>query len=344
MSMAGERLPYPGLRSFTREETDLFFGREGCVDEMVDPLAATRFLAVLGASGSGKSSLVKTGLLDALDLGYLAAAGSRWLVADFRPGVKPVANMAQGAPAGRLRRSDARAGRGRDPASCARCFCAARAPSSNGPPTTCRPAPTCFSSSTSSRSCSATARMPSARRRRPSWRLLLESARAPLEEARIYVAITMRSEYLGAAALIDGLAETINRGLYLTPRMSRDEVREAIVGPAAVCGFEIEPALVNRLLNDLTTFAPWEEQGDTGHQLERLVRRADQLPLMQHVLNRLWSIAATRATRRQEAGPDAEGLSRCRRAARGAGGARAARSSTSCSPSTAPSRPSSFAR
>ena len=104
----------------------------------------------------------------------------------------------------------------------------------------------------------------------------------------------MRSEYLGAAALIDGLAEAINKGLYLTPRMSREQVREAIVGPAAVCGFAIEPALVNRLLNDLTSFAPWEE-ADSGHQLERLVRRADQLPLMQHVLNRLWSIAAARS-------------------------------------------------
>ncbi len=121
---------------------------------------------------------------------------------------------------------------------------------------------------------------------------LLESAKAPLAEARIYVAITMRSEYLGAAALIDGLAEAINRGLYLTPRMSRDEVREAIAGPAAVCGFSIEPALVNRLLNDLTSFAPWEHDDNPGHQLERLVRRSDQLPLMQHVLNWLWSIAA----------------------------------------------------
>ncbi len=78
MSTAGGRLPYPGLRSFTREETDLFFGREGCVDDMVDRLAATRFLAVLGASGSGKSSLVKTGLLDALEIGLLHQAGSRW--------------------------------------------------------------------------------------------------------------------------------------------------------------------------------------------------------------------------------------------------------------------------
>ena len=61
---ASQRLPYPGLRSFRRDESDLFFGREDCVNGMVDRLAATRLLAVLGSSGTGKSSVVKTGLLD----------------------------------------------------------------------------------------------------------------------------------------------------------------------------------------------------------------------------------------------------------------------------------------
>ena len=56
----------------------------------------------------------------------------------------------------------------------------------------------------------------------------------------------MRSEYLGACALIEGLADAINAGMFLTPRMTRDHCREAIVGPAAVCDIDIEPALVNR--------------------------------------------------------------------------------------------------
>ena len=72
------RLPYPGLRAFTRSEADLFFGRERCVDGMIDCLSQNRFLAVLGTSGSGKSSLVRTGLLESLELGFLVAAGSRW--------------------------------------------------------------------------------------------------------------------------------------------------------------------------------------------------------------------------------------------------------------------------
>jgi hypothetical protein len=89
------RLPYPGLRSFRREETDLFFGRERCVHAMVDRLKATRLLAVLGSSGTGKSSLVMTGLLDALDLGLMVDTGSDWRVVDFRPGGAPLRNLAR---------------------------------------------------------------------------------------------------------------------------------------------------------------------------------------------------------------------------------------------------------
>src|SRR6516164_9243607 len=68
--------PYPGLRSFRRDETHIFFGREGTINDMVNRLAAHRFLAVTGTSGSGKSSLVRTGLLDALSRGLLTRAGT----------------------------------------------------------------------------------------------------------------------------------------------------------------------------------------------------------------------------------------------------------------------------
>ena len=80
----------------------------------------------------------------------------------------------------------------------------------------------------------------------------------------------MRSEYLGDCTLIEGLPEVINRGLYLTPRMSRDECRQAIVGPAEVFDFAIEDALVNKLLNDLTDFAPWDARRD--HDQRRRLR------------------------------------------------------------------------
>ena len=66
-----------------------------------------------------------------------------------------------------------------------------------------------------------------------------------------------------------GLPEAVNAGMYLVPRMTRDELRSAINGPVAVGGGQIAPRLDLRLLNDV---------GDDQ----------DQLPLLQHALMRAW--------------------------------------------------------
>ena len=87
--------PFPGLRPFREDEEYLFFGRESQVDAMVDKLAATRFLAVVGTSGSGKSSLVNCGLRPALRQGLMARAGAAWRMAQFRPGNDPIGAAAR---------------------------------------------------------------------------------------------------------------------------------------------------------------------------------------------------------------------------------------------------------
>src|SRR5271166_5087649 len=87
--------PFPGLRPFTTEEDYLFFGREEQTTELLGLLRAHRFLAVVGTSGSGKSSLVRAGLLPALHGGTMAKAGSAWEVLLFRPGGDPMANLAR---------------------------------------------------------------------------------------------------------------------------------------------------------------------------------------------------------------------------------------------------------
>ena len=87
--------PFPGLRPFETEEYNLFFGREGQSDELLARLGRTRFLAVVGTSGSGKSSLVRAGLLPALYGGLMAGAGSGWRVAVMRPGHDPLGNLAR---------------------------------------------------------------------------------------------------------------------------------------------------------------------------------------------------------------------------------------------------------
>src|SRR5277367_4237019 len=86
--------PFPGLRSFSQDESDLFFGRDGQSDELARKLGKTRFLAVVGTSGSGKSSLVRAGLLPCLESGCLVAAGSNWRIVDMRPGGRAIDSLA----------------------------------------------------------------------------------------------------------------------------------------------------------------------------------------------------------------------------------------------------------
>lgn len=78
--------PYPGLRPFRSDESHIFFGREEQTDRLLEKLQRTHFLAVVGPSGCGKSSLVRAGMIAALETGFLADAGSLWHVAQMRPG------------------------------------------------------------------------------------------------------------------------------------------------------------------------------------------------------------------------------------------------------------------
>src|SRR5215468_6143344 len=87
--------PFPGLRPFREDEERFFFGRESQVDTMIDKLATTHFLAVVGTSGSGKSSLVNCGLRPALRRGLMAKAGTSWRMAQFRPGGSPIRALAR---------------------------------------------------------------------------------------------------------------------------------------------------------------------------------------------------------------------------------------------------------
>lgn len=84
--------PYKGLRAFQEADRDDFFGRDPLVDDLVarlaEPGAGQRFLAVVGASGSGKSSLVRAGLVPALRRGGLPGS-ERWFVAEMYPGSAP---------------------------------------------------------------------------------------------------------------------------------------------------------------------------------------------------------------------------------------------------------------
>src|SRR5216684_4075517 len=87
--------PFPGLRPFEPDEDHLFFGRETEIDELLRRLRSNRFLSVVGTSGSGKSSLVRSGLIPSLYSGFMVTAGSSWRVAILRPGEDPIGHLAE---------------------------------------------------------------------------------------------------------------------------------------------------------------------------------------------------------------------------------------------------------
>jgi DNA-binding SARP family transcriptional activator/class 3 adenylate cyclase/WD40 repeat protein/type II secretory pathway predicted ATPase ExeA len=85
--------PYKGLARFEETDAANFFGRERLVAELVARLTESRLLAVVGPSGSGKSSLVRAGLLPALAVGALPG-GQRWRSAILSPGRHPTQALA----------------------------------------------------------------------------------------------------------------------------------------------------------------------------------------------------------------------------------------------------------
>lgn len=88
-----EVAPYRGLRVFGEEDARFFFGRDREIQRLLEKLKSSPFLAVLGPSGSGKSSLVRAGLVPELRAGALAVDGD-WHVCVLRPGAAPLTALA----------------------------------------------------------------------------------------------------------------------------------------------------------------------------------------------------------------------------------------------------------
>ena len=263
--------PFPGLRPFEPEHSALFFGREEQTDELLRRLERARFLAVVGDSGSGKSSLVRAGLIPALQRGYMAEAGSRWEIALFRPGDDPVGNLARG-----LYRSG-KDGDGRPDALQLQKILERNSMGLVQAATVILPPKTNllvvvdqfeeifrYKRETQKRDGGDSASA--------FVKLLLNASQE--ETSVVNVVLTMRSDFLGECSQFRGLPEALNGGQYLVPRLSREQMKEVIEGPAAVAGAEFAPMLVQRLLNDV---------GDNP----------DQLPVLQHALMRTWEESAT---------------------------------------------------
>lgn len=262
--------PFPGLRSFEREQAHLFFGRDEQIRDLIARLRQHRFLPIVGISGSGKSSLVRAGLIPTLTGSYVGTDTSGWRMAVLRPGRNPMHELAatlcgefaaakfddvlhllRSSSAGLARVAQQHLGEGERLLVLVDQFeelFRYREDAHAGGETNDDAA---------------------------FVKLLLAAAgesEHPLpgfDDLPVYVVTTMRSDFLGKCSRYRGLPEALNQSQYLIPRLTREQQRDVIEGPVAMVGAAMEPALVQRLLNDL---------GDNP----------DQLPALQHALMRTW--------------------------------------------------------
>ncbi len=293
--------PYPGLRPFRDEDAPLFFGRSRQIEEMLVRLETRCLLAVVGVSGCGKSSLVRAGLLPAVWDGFLSSPATAWRIAALRPGRKPFARLAralcehtpqaEGTPAtGPTAPADG----------------VPRPPDPEELEPLLRRGRYGLHEVATALGLGETTGLlvvvdqfeelfryfdehlaPGARSREDAHAFvdLLLGANPDADDppvptaiaapGPILIVLTLRSDRLGDCARFAGLPEALNDSQFLTPRLTRDQAWEAIERPAALRGATIEPALVNRFVNDIG-------------------EKPDQLPALQLALRRMWTAAAAR--------------------------------------------------
>lgn len=267
--------PFVGLRAFEESEDYLFFGRSKQINELLKKLNSSPFLAVIGSSGSGKSSLVKSGELPAIYSGFMAV-GKNWHVAIFRPGNDPIGNLTkelskEGTLYTNTSKSDIpyesiiESSLRRSSNGLVQVYKDAHLPPTDNLLIVVDQFEELFRFSKYENE---------GKNDSLHFIQLLLTATQNFtneenKEYHIYVMITMRSDFLGDCAQFRGLPEAINDGQYLVPRMTREEIREAITGPVAVSNATISQRLVTRLLNDINN-------------------NPDQLPVLQHAMMRTW--------------------------------------------------------
>ncbi len=263
--------PFPGLRPFTIDESHLYFGREGQVDDILVKLSQHRSVTVMGNSGSGKSSLMHCGLVPVLYGGFMTQTGPHWHVISTRPGNSPIVNLTNSIIEYQIRNNQI------DESDRDIHRAIINSVLRSGPDGLVEIAKYLqtnkdenvfflidqfeelfrFEETANDYSNDASAYV----------NLILNAVHQ--KKTPVYLTINMRSDFIGDCSSFTGLTQMINESNYLVPQMTRDQKKMAIEGPVAVGGGRISTRLVKRLLADIDN-------------------QKDQLPILQHALMRTW--------------------------------------------------------
>ena len=260
--------PYKGLQYFDESDAGHFFGREKLTAQVVGRLAQTRFLTVIGASGSGKSSLVRAGVIPALRRGQRMADGSlpptdsgKWHIIVMTPSAHPLDALA-----------------------------AALLPDTESLTAV---AELQGALAQNPRALTLATRTLLARKSRPYLLLVIDQfeevftlCRQPVERqafidnlvtavdpengAGITVLLTLRADFYARCAEHDDLRQLVSKSQEYIGAMSREELAQAILRPAALGDWRLQEGLVEQMLDDVG--------GEPG-----------ALPLLSHALLETWS-------------------------------------------------------
>jgi hypothetical protein len=266
-----QNAPYRGLLTFQENDADQFFGRDVLIADLLDKAGRAPFLAVLGPSGSGKSSVVRAGLIPMLK-GGARPSSERWLYCPpLQPGARPLNSLAAvltGMPGGTALGSvfdlhDRLAARAdallvaadvlRNGNAAARLVLlidqgeelwtlAPTEPEAHAPFV--------------------------AQQQGPFIAQILSALDAP--DSPLLVLFTMRADFLHRAAEHPALAHAIGEHDLIVSPMTPDELRAAIERPAAAAGASFEPGLVDELIDQTSG-------------------RPGALPLLEYTLLELWN-------------------------------------------------------
>ena len=244
--------PYKGLRSFEPEDKDQFFGRDQLIAGLINELEQTNLILLLGASGSGKSSVVRAGLVPWLCQQW----GTRLVNLTLRPDLDPFESL-YGSLLGRFKQSDARLARGGQVDTLTQIVKRLKQPESFGFIFIDQFEELFTISDQDKRD-----------------RFITSLAKLCQEQAAdrtLKIVATMRADFLDRldAEPVNRLARLTDKHRPLMTQMYPDELRLAIEQPAAHHGVVFEQGLVETIIKDV--------QGQAGY-----------LPLLQYTLNQLW--------------------------------------------------------